>query len=762
MFEHKKLTKLDSFFAPLSARPERGVYFYRINSYSPAVSDFIRKYYECARQSGVVLEGGIPNPDAKHIEYYTEMMGGSFQMSPAFVSSSLSKWLPRMSPSQREAVSSAIYGTLDQLRQSGKNEGMLKNCYIKFMCWLYYKFERITSRLGNDEVPKILYEGTITNYELLLCAVLSRAGCDVVLLQYEGDAPYMKLDAGSQYSDAYAAVGLSAFPPGFTLKKVRSDLQELFDRQRLYGTPPEISACTNAWCTGNGLEDLRTSFGLRGKDTNLFYNCFYRISGVEDKQTYPATLFQLRQELVSQGRNVLVLDKPLQQPTPEETAEFPHKQYNKASDMVADLSAKIISMDVLLRRLVVKSFVDVMMDRAKEEPSVQKLTNEALHLLCWLHRYRSALWKNWQMPATACLLLLGGCHNPMEALFLKLLVKLPVDIVILVPNLDKRCCLEDDLLLEQHYETSLALEAYPLESSDLRVGTTAYHAERELDTLMYQDSGIYRSQQYAKANAVTLQTMYEEIFILWNQEARFRPNFNTTDDTVGIPVLFAKISGVKDGNASAYWQSVEKLTEGDPFIIVKAPMINPLAANPLRNQTAQFINGTTLLRDAIRRHSGYKYGLLREETQNHILDKLELMINKQLIAGNPEELKYQILSTVLNLPTDLVRRIQRMDFTKVPEKLLYVNVGERPVSVEDAIVAAFLNLIGFDVLFLVPTGYRSVEAHYTKPLIQEHQIGEYLYDMKVPNLYRSAEKAKKSAAKAKNGGLKIFKKRGNS
>ena len=75
------------------------------------------------------------------------------------------------------------------------------------------------------------------------------------------------------------------------------------------------------------------------------------------------------------------------------------------------------------------------------------------------------------------------------------------------------------------------------------------------------------------------------------------------------------------------------------------------------------------------------------------------------------------------------------------------------ISQEDAIVAAFLNLIGFDVVFLVPTGYQSVERYYQRPVMEEHQIGEYVYDMRVPNLQRIAEKTQKSAAKAKQGGF---------
>ena len=46
----------------------------------------------------------------------------------------------------------------------------------------------------------------------------------------------------------------------------------------------------------------------------------------------------------------------------------------------------------------------------------------------------------------------------------------------------------------------------------------------------------------------------------------------------------------------------------------------------------------------------------------------------------------------------------------------------------------FLNLIGFDVVFFVPTGYQTVERYFNGKSIEEHQIGEYMYDLRVPNM----------------------------
>ena len=218
MFEHKKIQGLEDFFIEQKNRRVQGVYFYRINGYNEQVKEFVLKYYRAARQSGVVIEGKIPNPDEKNLAYYGEIMGMDFQMNMGFLTASLKKWLPRMNAYQRDTVAASIYDSLDEMQKSGKNQNMLKNAYIKFMCWLYYKFERIVSQLGENKVPKILYEGEVSNYELMLISILSHAGCDVVLLQYRGDQSYRKLDPQSQLSEELAIPGLSTFPEFFSLK----------------------------------------------------------------------------------------------------------------------------------------------------------------------------------------------------------------------------------------------------------------------------------------------------------------------------------------------------------------------------------------------------------------------------------------------------------------------------------------------------------------------------------------------------------------
>ncbi len=737
MFTHNKIKNLNDFFVERDSRPDKGVYFYRINGYTEEIGQFIQRYYEAARLSGVIIEGRIPNPDEKNLAYYEEIMGLDFRMSPDFIAQSLRKWLPRMNDYQRVTVARSLFDTLSALRKTGKNDNMLKNAYIKFMCWLYYKFERIVNMLGESKIPKILYEGDISNYELLLVSVLSNAGCDVVLLQYGGDAKYRILDADNRQSDNLELPNMRAFPQDFNLKWIRAKIQEALNNERIYGVKPQILNCTNAWIEGKGFADFKKSTSVRGDDPRLFYNCFYRINGVEDKITYANELYQLQLELSNSQRRVVIVDECIPKPSMEEIGAVRRRNYVRQDEMLMDLSANIqYTANIELQRVMVKAFLDVLLMESKEpDMNLNKLTNKAVYMLCWLKRYQKKLFANWKMPEVGCFIHMGPCKDENEALFLRILARMPVDVLILNPNLNAACCVKDTLLYELQFTEALPIKRYPQQSADLQMGTAAYHAERELDGLMYQDTGIYRNYQYDKAVSVTLQTMYEEIQILWKEELKFRPNFSTENGVVTLPVIFAKVSGVKDGMVPKYWSAVKGLMTEDSFLVKNVPYIDPAAVNPMKAHAVEFLKNGRIQRRRIKEHPSYPYSFLREEIQEHIFDKLQLLIESRLIKGTFENgTEYTIVATILNMPKDIVRLIQKFDFTKKNPKLIYVNTGEKMISLEDTILTAFLNLAGFDVIFFVPTGYQNVERFFNKRLMEEHQIGEYVYDLQVPNM----------------------------
>lgn len=737
MFKHNKINKIDDFFLDLNKRPGNGVYFYRICGYCSEIENFIIKYYNAARTSGVVVEGRIQNPDEKNLSYYNEMMGTSFQMSIGFIGESLKSWLPRMNITQRNSVATAIYDSLDNMRKSGKNENMLRNAYIKIMCWLYYKFERVINKLGENTVPKVLYEGNITYYELVLLSILSCAGCDIVILEYNGDENYLKLDSDSKLSDKLVLYEMTEFPKEYNIKYVRQSIQKKLNNEKIYGDKSIINNCTNAWMSGNILSDIATPYSERGIDKSFFYNCFCQMNGVENKLTFQSELIQFHTELLNQKRKVVIVENSISPPVPNEINNVKRGIYQNVEQMIMDLSTKIYNYsDATMNSVLRKAFIDVFKELSEDKNmTLMKLVNIAVYLICWYRRFQTEIFNNWKNKEVSCFIKFGVCQNSKESIFLKFLARLPIDVVIFNPSLnDNMNIINDKLLYNVYYPEKLNIDSFPDRNSYVQIGTAAYHAERELDTLMYQDSGMYRNMQYRKASTVILRTMYEEISVLWDEELKYRPNFITENDSVIIPVIFAKVSGVKDGNVSQYWSSIKPLITEDTFVIKSVPFIAPNMENTTGFSISGFLKNGKLQRSKICSDRFYRYGFLRDEIQNHILDKLQLLIDSKMIKGTFENgVEYKIVSVILAMNNDIVRMIQKFDFTKKNPKIIYINTSEKIISLEDSILMAFLSLIGFDIVFFVPTGYRNVENYYNDGILEEHQIGEYVYDLGVPD-----------------------------
>lgn len=886
-FKHMKIQSLDDFFVPLSGRSEKGIYFYRFNKTSDKIDEFIYKYYNAARKSGVVIDGKIGNPTESNLSYYQEIMGMDFQMSMGFISDSLKKWLPRMRAIQRENIAGAIYDVLDGLRRSGKNENMLKNAYIKFMCWLYYKFEGVVEQMNGENIPKIFFVGDIVGYEFMLINILADAGCDVVFVQLHGDVSYLKVDENLERSFEYVGENGAAeqnmvreFAADFSIKSMlenhdfkaqrengqgtvssQAEIQRVkshgtggsqVDVQNIQrqesgipqaegkstkslqnkkslnikvqsteadninimadrgGSQPKMSYkvstrnCTNVWIEGNGLDDFLQPAGVRkdrfrklyenerrtekvnnvdnaqnlhirnaekvnnvenarnlhnirniennlgngmfsadnaqgyGADKDkIFLNCYVRINGVWDKLTYENELYQFYLSLKAMKRNVVVISELIPKPDVDEIAKIRRGNYRDVFQLVKGLELNInFTENPIVSEFLINSFEETVYgeaDRLGTGANINKMLNKAVYLLCFINRYQTQFFKNFSYDNIPCFIYMGGCNDENEAMFMHFLARTPIDVLILCPNRAERCRLEDNILYDINYEEQLAIDKFPIQNSGLHIGTAAYHAERELDTLMYNDDTIFRDKQYDKARTVSLQTMDREIKILWETEIKYRPGFSTVDGFVNIPVIFSKFSGVKDGNVREYMIMLKKLMTPETVVVDKVPNILSTDANPIKEYATEFFKNGRLHRDKIKKSRAYRYGFLRDEMQDYILDKLEFLIAQKYIKGTFENgTEYTIVSVALNLPKEVTRLLQAFDFTKKNPKLLYINTSDELISLEDTIYLTFLHLLGFDVALFVPTGY-NMEKYFNLKLMEEHQLGDYIYDIQIPD-----------------------------
>lgn len=747
MFKLGVAKKLEDYFIPIEKR--RGeVYFYRIGEYSLNVATFLRRYFDEARKNGVLIIDKIGNPTEQNLSYYNEMLGLNFLFDINFILNNLKKWLPRMKDESRKFVGEAMYDILTDLKRSGKSDSILKNVYIKFMCWFYYKFERIVNQLGEGNLPKILYDGEVNSHELMMLSILSKAGCDIIILETKGDSYYLQVDKTLNKSFLWKEDKPLSFPNGYGIKYIQEEIKEESRKMLIYGILPKKNNCTNAWISGNAIKDIELNVSQRGNDDRFYYNAFIRVNGVWDRNSYVQDISDFRLKLKNSGRNELCISKTISLPTTDEISRIKRKNYDNLANMLADLSANLHDIaNQELQRLVVKAFLDIMFEEAKNlNNNLNKIVNKAVYLLCYIKRYVHKLFIDWVYPKVECFIRIGVVKDDNETLFIRFLSRLPVDVLILCPNGDNANVLKDNLLFDENYEEKVDIPV----TGDGRFKnvTVAYQAERELDSLLYQDSGIYRDMQYQKANVITLSTMYEEIKLLWKEELKYRQGFATSDVNEGvvtIPTIFAKISGVKDGKVLDYWQYIKDLNTDNAFLISNAPFISAGSPNPIKAFATQFYERGRILKNKIKSHKCYTYEFLREEVQEHILDKLQLLIDKRFISGTGQNgTEYTIIATILSLPKEILRLIQSFDFTKVNPKLIYINTREEFISLEDSIMIAFLHLIGFDIVFFVPTGYQNIEKYFAVKMFEEYKIGEFIYDLNTPDLRNVVKKNRTS------------------
>ena len=743
MLLHQKIKGLEDFFKRQSERKPKGVYFYRVNSYDETILEFIRKYYDLAKREGAIIDKNIENPTADNIAYFNEIIGDKYVHGPGFMAEALKKWLPRIKDYQRASIADGIYDTLEVLRRQGKNIDILKNNFIRIMCWLYYNFYNIMEKLGNDDVPKIIFWGNVNFSELSTLKILSNAGADIILVQPGGDSKYMAIDPKSEYS-IDLGMGSESFPAGFDLQWLLKQYEEDKSKKLLYSNKSNAVANTNAWLSGDLFEDLKNT--RRGENTRFFYNMFARINGCDNRNTYVNNLYLLYQDLKKANRSIKVINNKITNPSVDEISKIKRGNYANENQLIMDLKKNINLKSNTFIDVARDAFVDTMIETGKlMNMDLNKMMNKGIYILCWFQRYIPDLLGNTDIHSPAPILIyFGNVETDTESLFLNMVAKLPIDVIIFNPE-KKGDKLTGERLYEVHFEETLKVNEYPTDGNNLSMGTMAYNAERDLDTMMYSDTGMYRDMQFSKANIIKLSTTYEEINIYWKQEARFRPNFSTVDDIVNIPVMFAKISGVANSDTNTYFQNIKDLLT-DTTLIYKNENIYDRNCTVAAGVPSFFKNGR-LDREGIKHSQIYKYDYLRAETQDYILDKLSELLRRKTIAGTGQNgTEYKIITIVLDLPKEILRFIQSFDFTKCPPKLIIVNTTETVISLEDSIIVAFLNLIGFDIVFFIPTGYDNVNKYFNNQIMEEHIIGNYLYDIAIPdfNRLRSVKEKKKS------------------
>ena len=276
------------------------------------------------------------------------------------------------------------------------------------------------------------------------------------------------------------------------------------------------------------------------------------------------------------------------------------------------------------------------------------------------------------------------------------------------------------------------LPPFPDSPVKARIKTNAYKAERELDSMLYSGDTMFRDMQFQKMTSGVLQTTYDEIELYWDTEAMYRPGFRVDGDMVTVPVIFSKLCGVPEGKVKEYWLKIEDMLTPRSMYMVKSVAYKNLSMSVARS-FLPYHNGKQLDIPALISSKLHKYGYLSNSLQELIFEKAQAIIDDGLLnIPDESELVSYVLYVAINLNQSVTRLLQQYDFTKEVPKIVVVDTIEDPFSKLECTQLLMLSYLGFDIIIYSPSGFRNIETFVSQDAFTTHNIGEFTYNLKAP------------------------------
>ena len=196
---------------------------------------------------------------------------------------------------------------------------------------------------------------------------------------------------------------------------------------------------------------------------------------------------------------------------------------------------------------------------------------------------------------------------------------------------------------------------------------------------------------------------------LWKEEAQYRPSFKTEGGVVYVPNLFSKVCGVDKGGFGALLGPHPGDGDGGDLSGHLLPFLKLSGPSMSAPQSPRLPPQRRLDPKALKASQFYRYGYLPDDTRTICWKKSKrLWITTSLQAGRLD--RHNAVGAHES-GQGALRLLQNFDFTRTIPKFLVVDVTETLFSLEECILLAFLNLVGFDIAVFTPTGYRNLEAH---------------------------------------------------
>lgn len=709
--------------------------FTRYIGYTDA-SDFEKKLIELyadTKTNGIFIDKPIQKPLPAEAGKYTSIPGVNAELTTSSVTnifnfmhtSKILDFGKIGTGTDPTAFATVVCGVLDELKASGVPANIIKNTFLNSVCWLI--------RYSSTKLENILYVGDITKYEVYWLYILSKAGCRVTYVNYTSDNSYKAVDPASKYSTLIQGTVFSPLSINFGKINMAAYQQAAQANEKLNeivnaSTPMILKYLTTMHETMS--KDLTTTLEERKMktlctDTTLpvYFTAYI---GYDDETTYKNTLFTLKEDLTNKNKQLIFLEK-LSKPSYGEAEEYYSIQKTNNDTMISNFASKISIKDNMGRTVLTqKAFIN-----ALRAVGGTNMYNTAVQLSVWIKKFTSNIdfYKN-DLPV----ILYFGLVTPLELQFLNIMSQTGFDILYFSPDKSVLNVLNSsglgNIQIIERADSQTGM-AFPDRMIRTKMATNAYNAERSLDTVLYNDNTMFRDYQFKMSHSQTLKTTYEELGLMWHQEAKYRTGFDSRENYVIVPNMFAKINGVNKGDIQSYYKDISIKLSPLSVYYNKVPFFKPVMPN---EYYTAFYEGTKVKIEELKRSKHNKYDYMNDDIQYLLFHKMQEVIDSGFIDVPEQDIVPLVINTVLNLPQPLLQLLQQFDFTKDIPKIVIVANGKQTFAVFECILLVLFNMIGFDIIIFTPTGYKNLETYIRPEAYESFNLGEFKYDFRPENL----------------------------
>ncbi len=699
--------------------------------------------FVAASKNGLFFKEKMPTATTGEIAAASEYTAASFD-NAADIRKSLEIWLRAANiPADTEKLSEIMAKAVSEC---GINK---KNTYFVLLCWLM--------RYLKSRPSLIFYVGTPALRELYFLCMMNSLGVKITLVSYGLDTDFSKLAFSEMVT---VKSGRNTAPLQVDFGKIdlsrEAKLSEMrAEAERVQNLVKQLST-TVAGIFEDFLKDRKSRViangGVFTEDGEIpVYSA--ALIGFDEEAVYTNMLVKFKESFGGLKKQLIFIEKTLDNPNADEVKALGAVTRTSTQEMIDALAMLInLSGDRTRTALAQRTLREMLSELNTGNQTV--VFNYGTKLITWLYRCTQARKYAVKYEDIPVILYYGDISQS-ELLFLHFMSKCGFDTVYITPNKNNF-----DLVTSKNHNNSMqvfqlpqskASGSYPTKAMKVKVATVAYSAERDLDTMLYGgDTGIYRSFQFPNSQSLTLKTTFEEIGIMWKQQARFRQGFTTAGNLVSIPNIFAKISGVEDGDIDKYWDDVRDKLTPETTLVVKDKSAEQQESAVDLSAYRQFYRNGEIDAEKLKSSTLNRFSYLPDRIQDMLFYKLQETVSSGFLKLSGDNLMCAVLHFGLSLDKETLRIIQQFDFTRTIPKLIYIDTIEDPFTLAECVKTVLCNLIGFDILIYTPTGYRNIEAYVTNDAFEEHVMNQYMYNTEVPKF--------KIPSEEKNGGFfgKLF------